>query len=170
MTIFFITIILSDFILILFDSIFTCSLYHHALIILNNHQSINQNSLGWLVEPGGEPRYSWDLQFWYEAVVCNVSILCTLEKKQTSPAKNTIAFGVRPEAQWAWRQLTSSIHFLCAAFEENFPLESGSSGALQYEVGPCPWDIRSENPLPTFPKTDRSLLIAPCPWKNSPLA
>lgn len=31
-------------------------------------------------------------------------------------------------------QLTASVHFLRAASEETVPLQSGSSGALQYEV------------------------------------
>ena len=139
-----------------------------ALIFPDNCQVSDQNSLDWLAEPRGESMDSWDRQSCYETVIWDIIVLCSLGKKETSPAWNQrppLLLWTRPETQadpqWTWKA-TNHLYFVCAAFEERVPLESGSPGALQYEV-PVP-----ETREPFANISQRQVIV--CGWqqKNSP--
>ena len=139
-----------------------------ALIFPDNCQVSDQNSLDWLAKPRGESMDSWDRQSCYETVIWDIIVLCSLGKKETSPAWNQrppLLLWTRPETQadpqWTWKA-TNHLYFLCAAFEERVPLESGSPGALQYEV-PVP-----ETREPFANISQRQVIV--CGWqqKNSP--
>ena len=141
-----------------------------ALIFPVNYQFNNQNSLGWLAEPRGESMDSWDCQSCDETVIWDVIFLCSLGKKETSPAWNQrtpLLLRARPETkadpQWTWKA-TNHLYFLCAAFQERVPLESGSPGALQYGVSvPETWE-------PFANISQRQVIVCGWHWKNSPSA
>ena len=133
-----------------------------ALIFPDNYQFSNQNSLGWLAEPRGESMDSWDRQSCYETVIWDIIVLCSLGKKETSPAWNQrtpLLLRVRPETQadpqWTWKA-TNHLYFLCAAFEESSPRIWQSRSIAVW--GPYPWDLRTF--CQHFPKTSHSLWMA----------